>query len=96
MSPDRGHLHHRLVDRGYSQKQAVVTLYGISGILGLSAIAFFNRDIRFAFLVFLMMGILLYFNVKMMSTADKESALESEKDEPTQVFKEDATLIHKD
>lgn len=72
MSPDRGHLHHRLVDHGYSQKQAVVTLYGISGILGLSAIAFFNGDLKFAFLVFIMMGILLYFTVKTMANHDKD------------------------
>lgn len=67
MSPDRGHLHHRLVDHGYSQKQAVVTLYGISGILGLSAIAFFNRDLKFVLIVFIMMGCLLYFTVKTMA-----------------------------
>ncbi|PHV70216.1 undecaprenyl-phosphate alpha-N-acetylglucosaminyl 1-phosphate transferase [Sporanaerobium hydrogeniformans] len=73
MSPDRGHLHHRLVDKGYSQKQAVVTLYGISGILGLSAIAFFNRSIKFVFIVFLMMGFLLYFNMKAMSSHDKNN-----------------------
>lgn len=72
MSPDRGHLHHRLVDRGYTQKQAVVTLYGISGILGLSAIAFFNKDIHFAFIVFIMMGIFLYFTARTMSSHDKE------------------------
>ena len=72
MSPDRGHLHHRLVDNGYTQKQAVVTLYGISGILGLSAIAFFNRDLKFALLVFLMMGCLLYFTVKTMATNEKD------------------------
>ncbi len=72
MSPDRGHLHHRLVDKGYSQKQAVVTLYGISGILGLSAIAFFNRDLKFALLVFIMMGCLLYFTVRTMATHNKD------------------------
>lgn len=73
MSPDRGHLHHRLVDNGYTQRQAVVTLYGISSILGVSAIAFFNQDIRFAFLVFIMMGLLLYFTVKIMSSHNKDS-----------------------
>ena len=72
MSPDRGHLHHRLVDHGYTQKQAVVTLYGISGILGLSAIAFFNKDFKFAALVFIMMGCLLYFTVKTMATHEKD------------------------
>ncbi len=80
MAPDRGHLHHRLVDRGYTQKQAVVTLYGISGALGLSAIGFVNRDIRFAFLVFLMMGILLYFNAKNMSSSTKEDNIPNHKD----------------
>ncbi len=38
MKPDRKHFHHRLIDMGLSQKQAVAILYGISGILGLIAI----------------------------------------------------------
>ncbi len=38
MQADRGHLHHRLIDMGFSQKQSVFILYIISGILGLSAI----------------------------------------------------------
>ncbi len=38
MMPDRGHLHHRLVDMGLSQKQAVAVLYSISAILGLAAV----------------------------------------------------------
>ena len=38
MTPDRGHIHHRLIDMGFSQKQAVATLYVISAILGLSAV----------------------------------------------------------
>lgn len=38
MAPDRGHLHHKLVDMGFSQKQAVLILYTITAVLGLSAI----------------------------------------------------------
>ena len=38
MSPDRSHIHHRLIDMGLSQKQAVGILYVISAILGLSAV----------------------------------------------------------
>ena len=38
MKPDRGHIHHRLIDMGFSQKQAVAVLYVISAILGLSAV----------------------------------------------------------
>lgn len=38
MRPDRSHIHHRLIDMGLNQKQAVATLYVISAILGLSAV----------------------------------------------------------
>ncbi len=38
MHADRGHVHHRLIDMGFSQKQAVAVLYIISAILGLSAV----------------------------------------------------------
>jgi len=38
MSPDRGHLHHRLIDMGMSQKQAVAVLYSVSTVLGLVAV----------------------------------------------------------
>lgn len=35
---DKGHVHHLIVARGFSQKQAVLILYGISATLGLFAI----------------------------------------------------------
>ena len=35
---DRGHLHHRLIDMGFNQKQSVRILYAICGILGASAL----------------------------------------------------------
>ena len=38
MSPDRGHIHHRLIDMGFSQKQAVLILYAISALMGATAI----------------------------------------------------------
>lgn len=38
MHADRSHIHHRLIDLGLNQKQAVATLYVISAILGLSAV----------------------------------------------------------
>lgn len=38
MMPDRGHLHHRLIDMGLSQKQAVAVLYALSAMLGLTAV----------------------------------------------------------
>lgn len=38
MHADRSHVHHRLIDMGLNQKQAVAVLYIISAILGLSAV----------------------------------------------------------
>ena len=38
MHADRSHVHHRLIDMGFSQKQAVAILYIVSAILGLSAV----------------------------------------------------------
>lgn len=38
MKPDKGHIHHRLMARGYSQKQAVLIMYGITAILGMFTI----------------------------------------------------------
>lgn len=35
---DRGHLHHRLLDAGLSQRQAVLLLYGMSGCFGIAAV----------------------------------------------------------
>lgn len=37
-SPDRGHVHHRLIDMGFNQKQTVAILYIISTVLGLLAV----------------------------------------------------------
>ncbi len=37
-SPDRGHVHHRLIDMGFNQKQTVAILYAISTVLGLLAV----------------------------------------------------------
>ena len=38
MSPDRGHLHHRLVDSGFSPKQAVLIIYLLCIVLCIGAI----------------------------------------------------------
>lgn len=39
-SPDRGHLHHKLVDLGFSQKETVRILYAVCALMGLVAVVF--------------------------------------------------------
>ena len=68
MSPDRGHLHHILIDKGFSQKQAVMILYGISTFCGLLAIFIAMKDAKTSvvilFTVFLLSFVIYYFNNK--------------------------------
>jgi len=40
LQADRGHIHHRLVDMGFDQKQSVAILYAVSVVLGLAAVIF--------------------------------------------------------
>ncbi len=53
---DKGHLHHRIVAKGFSQKQAVLILYGISATFGIFAIILLDSGIWKA-LSFLLMVI---------------------------------------
>ena len=55
MKADRGHVHHRLIDMGLNQKQAVATLYVISAILGLSAVVLTTSGEGRAMLLFLVL-----------------------------------------
>ncbi len=66
MQADRGHMHHKLIDHGFSQKQAVLILYAISLILGLLAIFISFKDSRTIVVVvltiILLSFIIYYFN----------------------------------
>ena len=42
---DKGHLHHRLMKRGFTQKQAVTILYGASATLGMFAVILIDDGI---------------------------------------------------
>ena len=53
---DKGHMHHRLIAKGFSQKQAVLILYGISATFGIFAVILLESGIWKA-LSFLLMVI---------------------------------------
>ena len=57
---DKGHLHHRLLAKGFSQKQAVLVMYAMSAALGLFAIILLESGIWKA-LSFLLMVIAALF-----------------------------------
>lgn len=71
---DKGHLHHKLVARGFSQKQAVLILYGISAACGMFAIILFESGIWKALSFLLMFIAALAIGYKNFSKEKKGSS----------------------
>lgn len=59
-APDRGHLHHRLIDMGFGQKQSVRILYAVCAILGISAVMLTGQSTRGGALM-LVVGLAIFF-----------------------------------
>ena len=77
MAPDRGHLHHRLLDMGFSQRQTVTILYTLTSILCLTAVVMSLKDaMRGLILVFAVLLVLL---VSLVVMEPKEDNLTEEK-----------------
>lgn len=62
-SPDRNHLHHRLLDLGLSQRQVVLSLYFISVAMGLMAFVLSVVPKNYAFLILLLAAMAISFGV---------------------------------
>ncbi len=61
MEADKGHLHHQLLEKGYTQKQTVLIFYLISGIFGFLAVivAISNsKQVEFAAMIIIIIAIL--------------------------------------
>ena len=79
MSPDRGHLHHRLLDMGFSQKQTVTILYTLTSILCLTAVVMAMKDaMRGLILIFAVLFVLL---VSLVVMEPKEDITEEDTNE---------------
>ena len=52
MTANRGHIHHRLIDMGLSQKQSVAIVYMLTDVLGLAAVLLANNTGTKAFILF--------------------------------------------
>ena len=48
---DRGHLHHRLVDKGISHRRAVLTMYAVAGAFGIAGVLFAMQDFGLAAII---------------------------------------------
>lgn len=83
LKPDKGHFHHRLMQRGYTQKQAVLIMYGITAILGMFAIILLESGIwkalSFALLICAIVAIGYRDIVRVMG--DKENTVKKSQSE---------------
>jgi UDP-GlcNAc:undecaprenyl-phosphate GlcNAc-1-phosphate transferase len=84
MHADRSHIHHRLIDMGLNQKQAVATLYVISAILGLSAVVLTTGGEQKAMLLFATLCIVAVVSARVVFPREKHEETvepETKKDE---------------
>jgi UDP-GlcNAc:undecaprenyl-phosphate GlcNAc-1-phosphate transferase len=69
-SADRGHIHHRLIDRGMTAKQAVLLIYGGAAVLGTGAIILRFADSMQAALVLLSEALLVFVALRVLGYVD--------------------------
>ena len=67
MTPDRGHLHHRLIDKGFSHRTTVIILYGMSAILAISGIIMILSGISRAMILIILVVLFLVFAIGLVN-----------------------------
>ena len=55
-APDRGHIHHRLLDLGLSHRATVLVIYGVCILLAALSLGLSNTGITYAFLGLVIVG----------------------------------------
>ena len=72
---DKGHIHHRLINMGLSQKQSVTLLYGISGTLGLISIALADKGVLPAILLIIVISVFVIGGARYFSEMVNETEI---------------------
>lgn len=85
IEPDAGHLHHKMLQKGFTQKQAVLILYGVSATFGMFAIILMESGIwkalSFALIIIaiIAMGYKEFFKQRLLEDTDEDSEIEENK-----------------
>jgi len=70
LAGDRGHIHHRLLDHGLTQRQAVILLYAVCALFSLFGLMLLNPRRNLAALVFFVLGVGIVFGVQRLRYAE--------------------------
>lgn len=73
MQADRGHLHHKLMDAGLTQKQVVIILYTVTAVLGMYAVIVAESDIWKAVSLLLILAVLSVIGSKEIADKTKKN-----------------------
>ncbi|MDP4179830.1 MAG: MraY family glycosyltransferase [Bacillota bacterium] len=78
MAADRGHIHHKLIDMGLSQRQSVVALYTASGALGLCAVVLAGRGVLSAIILVVSISVFIIGGARFMTEMETDKDKEEE------------------
>lgn len=67
---DRGHIHHMLLQRGLTQRQAVILLYAVCALFSLFGLMLLNPQRNLAALIFFVLGVGIVFGVQRLRYAE--------------------------
>jgi UDP-GlcNAc:undecaprenyl-phosphate GlcNAc-1-phosphate transferase len=70
LAGDRGHIHHKLLDHGLTQRQAVILLYAVCAIFSLFGLMLLNPARNLAALVFFVLFVGIVFGVQRLRYAE--------------------------
>jgi UDP-GlcNAc:undecaprenyl-phosphate GlcNAc-1-phosphate transferase len=70
LAGDGGHIHHMLLRRGLTQRQAVILLYGICALFSLFGLMLLNPQRNLAALIFFVLGVGVVFGVQHLRYAE--------------------------
>ena len=72
--PDRGHIHHRLLDRGFTTKRAVLTIYAFCGLVAVLSLLMSAVHNRYSALIVILFCAAAWFGIRHLDYAEFATA----------------------
>jgi len=69
-APDRGHIHHKLLDRGFSPKTSVLIIYGFCSVVAILSLMMSSMQSRFTPLIVIAFCLLAWFGIRHLEYAE--------------------------
>jgi UDP-GlcNAc:undecaprenyl-phosphate GlcNAc-1-phosphate transferase len=70
LAGDRGHIHHRLLQRGLTQRQTAILLYAVCALFSLFGLMLLNPQRNIGALIFFVLGVVIIFGVQHLRYAE--------------------------